>query len=81
MVVVKRIVRVKGLIPPWLTLAVYVAGQAHAETFVVDRAASGAADTNPGTEEQPFRTVQHAADVVKPGDTVVVMAGKYHERG
>ena len=28
----------------------------------------------------PFRTIQRAADVVKPGDTVYVMAGKYNER-
>jgi hypothetical protein len=55
-------------------------GQAVAATYVVDQAAPGAADTNPGTEEKPFKTVQHAADVAKPGDTVYVMAGKYNER-
>ncbi len=48
--------------------------------MVVDQAAPGAADTNPGTEEQPCKTVQHAADAAKPGDTVCVMAGKYDER-
>jgi hypothetical protein len=47
---------------------------------VVDQAAPGAADTNAGTEERPFETIQHAADIVKPGDTVLVMAGKYEER-
>lgn len=51
-----------------------------AATYVVDQAAPAAADTNPGTEERPFRTVQHAADMAKPGDTVYVMAGKYDER-
>ncbi len=51
-----------------------------AATYVVDQAAPAAADTNPGSEEQPFRTVQHAADVAKPGDTIYVMAGKYDER-
>ena len=55
-------------------------GQVRAATYVVDQAAPGAADTNPGTEEKPFKTVQHAADVAKPGDTVYVMAGKYDER-
>jgi hypothetical protein len=48
--------------------------------YVVDQAAPGAADTNPGTEEKPFKTVQHAADAAKPGDTVCVMAGKYDQR-
>lgn len=55
-------------------------GHVRAATYVVDQAAPGAADTNPGTEEMPFKTVQHAADVAKPGDTVYVMAGKYDER-
>jgi hypothetical protein len=55
-------------------------GQALGAMYVVDQAAPGAADTNAGTEEKPFKTVQHAADLVKPGDTVYVMAGKYDER-
>jgi hypothetical protein len=50
-----------------------------ATTYVVDNQASGAGDINPGTEEAPFKTVQHAADVAKSGDTVYVMAGKYDE--
>jgi hypothetical protein len=52
----------------------------HAATYVVDQAAPGAADTNPGTEQQPFLTVQHAAAAAKVGDTIDVMAGKYDER-
>jgi hypothetical protein len=57
-----------------------MAWQVGAATLVVDQAAPGAADRNPGTEAQPFKTVQHAADAAKPGDTVCVMAGKYDER-
>ena len=57
-----------------------LAGQVQAATYVVDQAAPGAADTNAGTEKKPFKTVQHAADAAKPGDTVFVMAGKYAER-
>jgi hypothetical protein len=55
-------------------------GQAQAAVYVVDRAAPAAADANPGSEERPFKTVQHAAEVARPGDTVYVMAGRYHER-
>jgi hypothetical protein len=55
-------------------------GQARSSVYVVDQAAPGAADTNPGTEEKPFRTVQHAADVAQPDDTIYVMAGQYGER-
>src|SRR5215475_1351116 len=34
-------------------------------------------DSNPGTEDQPFRTIQMAADVVNPGNTVIVEDGAY----
>jgi hypothetical protein len=51
-----------------------------ARLLVVDQAAPGAADTNPGTEEKPFQSVQRAAAAAGPGDTICVMAGKYEER-
>src|SRR5262249_12458482 len=35
------------------------------------------ADSNPGSEARPFRTIQKAADSVKPGDTVLVDDGVY----
>jgi len=34
-------------------------------------------DANPGTSSAPWRTIQHAADVMNPGDTVVVNDGVY----
>ena len=34
-------------------------------------------DANPGTAAQPFRTIQHAADIVNPGDGVLVEDGVY----
>ncbi len=36
-------------------------------------------DTNPGTEDQPFATIQHGIDVVDEGGTVNVKAGTYAE--
>ena len=37
-------------------------------------------DTNPGTETQPWATIQKAANTVVAGDTVFVKAGTYNER-
>jgi Protein of unknown function (DUF1565) len=86
----KRGIRILGgvfLVSCWrgkilaLSLAAILAVcSASAATYIVDQAAPGAADANPGTEDKPFKTLQHAVDVVKPGDTVCVMAGVYDER-
>jgi len=37
------------------------------------------ADSNPGTVKRPFRTIQRAANIVHPGDTVFVADGTYNE--
>ena len=37
-------------------------------------------DANPGTITDPWRTIQHAANVVTPGSTVYVRGGLYHEK-
>ena len=34
-------------------------------------------DSNPGTEVSPFKSIQKGADVVKPGDTVIIKDGIY----
>lgn len=36
-------------------------------------------DLNPGTETKPFRTIQHAVDIVRAGDRVLIMSGIYNE--
>ena len=38
-----------------------------------------AADTNPGTKDQPLKTISAAANIVKPGDIVSVAPGIYRE--
>ena len=50
---------------------------ANAATLYVD---VNGADTNTGSYNNPFRTIQKAADVVKPGDAVKVRPGVYYER-
>jgi alpha-L-arabinofuranosidase len=37
-------------------------------------------DSNPGTTNQPFKTIQKAATVMQPGDTCYVRAGTYREK-
>jgi hypothetical protein len=36
-------------------------------------------DSNPGTEAEPWLTIQHAADVAQPGDTICIKTGTYNE--
>jgi hypothetical protein len=50
------------------------ASEAAAATYYV---ATTGNDANPGTEAAPFRTMQKAANMVGPGDTVLVRAGTY----
>jgi len=56
--------------------------------FLIVASSAGAADyfvapvgsdENPGTISRSFATIQHAADVVKPGDTCYVRAGTYRQ--
>lgn len=37
-------------------------------------------NNNPGTRKAPFRTIQRAAEVAQPGDTITVHQGTYRER-
>ncbi|MBN2080603.1 right-handed parallel beta-helix repeat-containing protein [bacterium] len=47
------------------------------QTYYVATPANGGADGNPGTEALPWATLQHAADMVAAGDTVLVGSGDY----
>lgn len=47
--------------------------------YVVNANHPKASDTNPGTAEFPLKTINRAAQLVQPGDTVVVKAGIYRE--
>ena len=49
---------------------------ANANTYVVSTSGS---DSNAGSEAAPWRTIQHAADNVSAGDTVLIRGGSYNE--
>jgi len=57
-------------------MACLVAGPALAETYHV---APGGDDSGPGTESDPWETIQHAAETLVAGDTVLIHEGTYHE--
>ncbi len=48
-----------------------------ASTFHVNTEGS---DSNDGSENRPFQTIQKAADIAQPGDTIIVFPGIYRER-
>ncbi len=45
--------------------------------YHVDQSHPQAGDDNAGTESEPWLTIQHAADVAQPGDTIIVHPGSY----
>ena len=51
-----------------------------AKTYYVDNRDPRAADSNPGTREMPFLTINKAAQVLQPGERVVISTGVYRER-
>jgi hypothetical protein len=68
----KHIRRWLGLSIVFLALAMH----AHAAEYFV---ATDGADGDRGSQEQPFRTIQKAADLMKPGDTCYVRGGVYRQ--
>jgi parallel beta-helix repeat protein len=48
----------------------------YAATYYV---ATSGSDSNPGTLQQPFRTIVKGVSILKPGDTTYVRAGTYNE--
>ena len=48
-------------------------------TYYVDQNHPAARDTNPGSASAPWRSIQQAAQVLEPGDTVLVASGVYTE--
>lgn len=48
-------------------------------TYYVDGGSPRSDDRGPGTIERPFRTIGKAAEVLQPGERVVIAAGTYRE--
>ena len=62
------------------SVAATTQGQANLVTQAIYYVSATGSDTNPGTSSYPFKSIQKAANVAMPGDTVMVLAGSYNER-
>lgn len=49
------------------------------KTYYVDNTSAAADDSGPGDQARPFRTINRAAQVLQPGERVVIAAGTYRE--
>jgi len=68
----------KGLAPfLYVLLFLVVHSSAFATTYYV---AKNGSDSNPGTEDNPWRTIQKAANTLQPGETVLIRQGVYQEK-
>ncbi len=70
----------KKKVSVFILLFLIAVSSGRAATYYVDQNHPSASDSNPGTENLPWLTIQHAADVVVAGDTVYVKEGVYNER-
>ncbi len=60
--------------PPALVTAPVISAQ---DAYYVDN--NMGSDANPGTQSQPWKSIQKAADTAMPGKTILVQAGTYDE--
>ena len=61
-----------------MALALVLSGPLRAATYYVDRSHPQASDAAAGTEASPWKTINHAATVLRAGDTVLVKEGTYN---
>jgi hypothetical protein len=64
------------LLAGWILIVVLM-GHAQAANYYIDQAHRNSSDTNPGTAEMPWKTIQKANQTLRPGDTVFIRAGTY----
>lgn len=62
-----------------LVFLLFTPNISQATTYHVDKNHSSGSDANPGTEDLPWLTIQHAADTMVAGDTVLIRNGVYNE--
>ena len=63
-----------------VVVSMLLTGAAGAKDLFVAQRDAAANDQNPGTEAQPFKTIQAGVNAAQPGDTIYVKQGFYEER-
>ncbi len=53
--------------------------QKYSKIYIVSQMHPEASDDNPGTPDKPFKTISKAAEVLKPGEKVIIKEGIYRE--
>lgn len=78
----RKMVFVNLFIAVLIILVVSLSAEAPAIVAVSDSyfISPDGSDSNPGTEEKPWKTIQKAAEFAAPGSTVYIKAGTYYER-
>ncbi len=51
----------------------------YSKTYYVNQNHNMASDANPGTQDMPFETISKAAEVLQPGEKVIISSGIYRE--
>ena len=67
------------LLPDGTAFAHWEQPLSFSKTYYVDNTSSAADDSGPGDKARPFRTINRAAQVLQPGERVVIAAGTYRE--
>ena len=68
------------LLPDGTEFKTWEAPRQSSRTYYVDGSNPRASNANPGTKARPFATINQAAQVLGPGERVVVASGVYRER-
>jgi hypothetical protein len=74
----KTIHLLRNLIMRWLLMSIISVLQA-AQTYYVDQNHASASNSNPGTLNEPWLTIRHAAETAGAGDQVFIRNGIYYE--
>jgi hypothetical protein len=68
-----------SLMPDGTAYAAWEQPLTFSKTYYVDNGDTKADDNGPGTKTRPFRTINKAAQLLQPGERVVIASGVYRE--